>query len=186
MYEALWAVVTSIGRCSRTIYLFTSTLQLVPMLLRCSRRGCRGDVFDGLLCCILLGLDISRSSTVCDSLTFQLARLLVRPIIDDSLQPVSNIQQQRRGKASTHQQISQQNNNSHLPNRWYINTSLPLNLWPKVLLTGKIDTDSTIPQQFQWNLEVIAWNTADDDVADGEAVFHCPAYLFDSFVTTFS
>ena len=73
------------------------------------------------------------------------------------------------------QQVPQQHRDGDLANGRYVDASLLLDRRAiEVLLAGKVDADCTVPDQLRVDFVGLAGDTADDDVAQWQALLERP------------
>lgn len=82
--------------------------------------------------------------------------------------------------ACTYEQVPEKNHNGDLANSRHVDGCLLLDFRREVSLAGEVDAHGAVAHVLQRYLVYVAWDTADDDVAYGQAVVDCPAgLLFD-------
>lgn len=74
--------------------------------------------------------------------------------------------------------VPQQKRNRDLPDRRYVNTRLFLySRAIEVFLTREVDADSAVSDEFGGDLEFLTWHTADDNIAERQAILERPTGL---------
>lgn len=80
--------------------------------------------------------------------------------------------------SGTYNQVSQQNSNGYLADRWHVDRGLFLDGGTvKVSVRRKVDADGTLTDEFGGNLERLDGNTSNDNITERKAVLKLPALL---------